>query len=241
MMNQALHAVKALAVQEVSYVLTLDDDPLVAKLIEKTLALPTLNFENPNDLVSKLPSLNPRAIFLDIHLPESSGLSLIPILREHWPFIPLIVITADKNEAKISEALALGADDFIQKPLKASEIKARLQKRWQDNQEKQSQSIVGLEDITLDTAHNLVKGPSSTRNLSPTEANLLARLIQAKGTSVSRSSLKFSCWQNINVTENALDRKIYETRKALSDIGSQLEIETIYGEGFRLKSKDLTK
>ena len=67
MMNQALHAVKALAVQEVSYVLTLDDDPLVAKLIEKTLALPTLNFENPNDLVSKLPSLNPRAIFLDIH------------------------------------------------------------------------------------------------------------------------------------------------------------------------------
>ena len=92
-----------------------------------------------------------------------------------------------------------------------------------------------IKDVVLDAANSLLKGPTSMRSLSPTELKLLVHLFQAEGTPVSRSSLKFSCWHQIAVSENALDRKIYEVRKALTDVGSLLKIETIYGEGFLLK------
>ena len=116
-------------------------------------------------------------------------------------------------------------------------MKARLQKRWIDQAEKQSLSVLHIADVTIDAAHHLLKGPKSIRGLSPTELRLIQTLAQSSGTPVSRSSLKFGCWDQISVTENALDRKVYELRKALKDVGSSLEIETLYGEGFVLKPK----
>ncbi len=236
MFTQTLYSVSETASRENQYTLTLDDDPLVAKLIEKGLAIPTLAFSSTEALRPKLAELSPKAVFIDIHLAQSSGLNFIPEMRHHWPFIPFIVITADPNEAFVAEALARGADDFIRKPIKLSELRARLQKRWSDQAEKQSLSIMSFDDVTIDSANSLLKGPNSIRSLSPTELKLINRLIQAEGTAVSRSALKFSCWHQITVTENALDRKVYELRKALKDVGSCLEIETMYGEGFLLKS-----
>jgi len=237
MLSNSLHLVPETAQKQSLYTITLDDDPLVAKLIEKGLAVPTLAFSNAEELKPKMAELNPKAVFIDIHLTEGSGLSLIPEMRHHWPYIPFIVITADKDEAFLSEALSRGADDFIRKPIKVAELKARLQKRWHDQVEKQALSVLTYHDITIDAANSVLKGPDSIRSLSPTELKLINRLVQAQGTAVSRSALKFSCWHQITVTENALDRKIYELRKALKDVGSQLEIETLYGEGFALNSK----
>ena len=216
------------------YTLSLDDDPLVPKLIEGALGIPNYNFATVASLLAESKKLNPSAVFIDIHLPDRSGLELIPTLRNLWPYIPFIVVTADNNETKISEALSLGADDFIQKPLNVTELKARLHRRWQDNAEKNSATLFKYEDISLDSAHGVLNGPKGSRTVSPTELNLLMRLMQAQGTPVSRSELKHSCWQQISVTENALDRKVYETRKALADVESKLEIKTLYGEGFHL-------
>ncbi|NBX68443.1 MAG: DNA-binding response regulator [Proteobacteria bacterium] len=235
MMTQKLFSVTETDSEQKQYTLTLDDDPLVPKLIEKALSLPTVTFSSESELRPQLPNLNPSAVFIDVHLREGSGLNLIPELAHQWPFIPLIVITADSNESFILEALARGADDFIRKPIKPSELKARLQKRWKDQAKKQSLSVLNHKDIVLDAANALLKGPKSTRSLSPTEVRLLVHLLQAEGTPISRSALKFSCWHQIAVSENSLDRKIYEVRKALLDVGSLLEIETIYGEGFVLK------
>jgi DNA-binding response OmpR family regulator len=231
----ALHLVQEPAPKEALYTLTLDDDPLVSKLIEKGLTLPTLTFVNPIELKPKLHELQPKAVFIDIHLPEGSGLNLIPEMRQAWPYVPLIVITADKDDELLAEALSRGADDFIRKPIRMAELKARLHKRWQDNFEKQALSVNHYEDIEIDVPHFLLEGPTSKRNLSPTEMKLLNRLVQAQGASVSRAALKFSCWNQISVSENALDRKIHELRKALKDVGSRLQIATLYGEGFQLK------
>lgn len=235
MMTQKLYSISETAREKTNYTLTLDDDPLVPKIIEKALSLPTLAFSSESELRPQLEKLSPNAVFIDVHLAQGSGLNLIPALRHQWPFIPMIVVTADPNESFVSEALARGADDFIRKPIRASELKARLQKRWTDQAKKQSLSVMPLKDVVLDAANSLLKGPTSMRSLSPTELKLLVHLFQAEGTPVSRSSLKFSCWHQIAVSENALDRKIYEVRKALTDVGSLLKIETIYGEGFLLK------
>ena len=164
----------------------IDDEPeeeldelskeFVAKLIEKGLSLPTLAFSSADELRPKLSELNPKAVFIDVHLTEGSGLPLIPEMRQYWPYIPFIVITADKSDNFLTEALSRGADDFIRKPIKIPELKARLQKRWDDQVEKQSLSVLTFDDITIDSAHHLLKGPVSMRSLSPTELRLVNRL-----------------------------------------------------------------
>src|SRR5690348_13248237 len=71
------------------YTITLDDDPMVAKMIQKALGLKTISFSSAETLTESIDRYQPVAAFVDIHLDaDSNGLSIIPALREKWPFCP---------------------------------------------------------------------------------------------------------------------------------------------------------
>ncbi len=217
-----------------SYTLTIDDDPIVAKLIEGALGLPTYSFSSTKHLFQHADGLDPTAIFVDIHLEAENGLTELPKLRNQWRYCPIIVITGDSDDKVIAEALSLGADDFIMKPLRPREIVARLQARLADQALKQGRQSLTYGDIQLDQVHRVMRGPKGERFLSPTEMNLLVALMRSAGTTLERSVLKNQCWDHIAVSDNALDRKVFEVRRALLDIGSRCSIGTAYGVGFYL-------
>lgn len=218
------------------YTITLDDDPIVAKLIAKSLGIRTVGYPSVESLVAADLKEAPVACFIDIHLGMGAkGLAALPLLREKLPFCPLIVITSDPSEAAVGEALASGADDFVQKPIRPQEISARLQTRLLDQLQKQTQSILKVGDAELDRAHRILRGPAGERYLSDTEVNLFICLSQAKGTIVQRHALKKRCWGQIAVSDNALDRKVYEVRRALKEIGSRVRLDTAYGVGFSME------
>ncbi len=214
------------------YTLTVDDDPIVGKLIEGSLGIPSKSFASAQEVLSQAAELNPIAIFLDVHLNEENGLAAIPELRKHWRYCPILVITGDNNESAIAEALALGADDFIMKPLRAREVVARLQARLADQALKKDNQSIVYGDVTLDQVHRVLRGPRGERYLSPTEMNLLGSLMRSSGTTLERNVLKNQCWDHIAVSDNALDRKVFEVRRALNDVGSRCSIGTAYGVGF---------
>lgn len=60
-------------------------------------------------------SLQPDLVLLDVNLKNSSGLKVIPILRQDFPQLGIIVVTQYDLEAYRQEALRAGADDFIPK------------------------------------------------------------------------------------------------------------------------------
>ncbi len=217
------------------YTVTLDDDPMVPRMIQKALGLKTVAFTSAEKLLAAVDSYQPVAAFIDIHLgTEPNGLGILPVLRERWPFCPILVVTADPTDEAVTDALARGADDFLRKPIRPKELNARLQTRLVDQAQKQAKNVVTLADVAVDQAYRTLRGPTGERYLSPTETNLLLALIQAHGTTVPRSTLKTRCWDQIAVSNNALDRKIYELRRALGEVGSRLEIGTAYGVGFSL-------
>jgi len=225
---------KALAGNE--YTITLDDDPMVSKMIQKALGLKTIPFSSAEKLTESIDRYQPVAAFIDIHLDaDSNGLSIIPKLKEKWPFCPILVVTADPTDDAVTEALACGADDFIRKPIRPKELSARLQTRLIDQAQKEAKNVIPFADVALDRAYRTLRGPSGERYLSPTETNLFLALVQARGTTVPRSTLKMRCWDQIAVSNNALDRKIYELRRALQEVGSRLAIGTAYGVGFSLE------
>lgn len=217
------------------YTLTLDDDPTMHRLIEKTTGLKSVPFADPVSLLGDSEKYSPMAVFIDIHLGlEGSGIDIIPKLRERWPFAALMVITSDSSDAALSEAFAAGADDFIRKPLHANELTARLQSRLGDLAAKEAKTILRIGDLTLHLARRSLKGRKGQTFLSPTAGLILQLLIEAQGTKVSRPSLKRKIWGEVVVTDNALDRKIHEVRKALQSVSEQVSIRTIYGHGLEL-------
>lgn len=218
------------------YTLTLDDDPVVAKLIEAALGTPTLAFSSAKQLLDAQQPLNPVAVFVDVHLNDENGLAALPLIRGRWRYCPIIVITSDPDDKALSDALTCGADDFIMKPLRPREVVARMQARLSDQALKQSSQVVNYSDLRLDQGYRLLRGPSSERFLSPTEMHLLVALMRSGGTTLERAMLKNQCWDHIAVSDNALDRKIFEVRRALLDVGSRCTIGTTYGVGFYLEA-----
>ena len=224
------------------YTITLDDDLMIHRLIQKSLGMKSLPFNSAEKLLEASDSYQPVAAFIDIHLEEDeNGLHIIPMLKAKWPFCPILVITSDPSDEAVSEALACGADDFVRKPIRPKELAARLQTRLIDQAQKEAKSVIHVGDVTLDRTHRILKGPGGERYLSSTEVNLFMSLLQAKGTIVPRSTLKLRCWGQIAVSDNALDRKIYEVRRALKETGSQINVGTAYGVGFALETADTAR
>lgn len=218
------------------YVVVLDDDPLIGRIIEKALDLKCIAFTSVKKLMEEAWRYHPVAGFIDIHVGgEESGLDVIPTLKLKWRYCPLLVITSDPTDEAVALALDAGADDFLQKPLRPKELVARLQTRLGDVAQKQARNTLKFGDITFDLMGRKLAGPIGSRYLSPTEAALLLCLVNAKGTVVSKDRLKRQGWKDIAVSDNALDRKIFELRRALKDASATVVLKAVYGEGLLLQ------
>jgi len=219
------------------YVVILDDDPLVQAIIESATGKKSLFFPSIAACKANWTQLHPFCFFVDVHLGMENGLDLLPAIKVQWPYAPIIVITQDRNEDTLREALARGADDFIYKPLSPVELLARLQARLDSLAKRESKEVEKFGDLTLDKSHRSLSNQKETRYLSPTEINLLLCLLHAKGTVVPRDVLKKRCWGAVYVSENALNRKLHEVRRTVKELSCHVEITTRYGMGFLLESR----
>ena len=112
-LQQMLVSLKAQS--HLPYIVTLDDDPVMAKIIEETLRIKNFSFASSGPLLACAAEMSPIGAFIDIHLEGECGLDIVPKLRSFWPTTALIVISGDESDQSISQALASGADDFIRK------------------------------------------------------------------------------------------------------------------------------
>ena len=72
---------------------------------------------NGIDALQKIASFQPNAILLDIKIPGLDGLEVLKRVKAQYPAIRVLMVTALETNEKINEALRLGADNYITKPL----------------------------------------------------------------------------------------------------------------------------
>lgn len=120
-------------------VLVIDDSITVVKSLAKILRqagmLPIECIDGEQALTIAL-SQKPDLILLDLVMPRVSGLEVLKALRDHELLValPIVVITANKEDEQIIEALETGADDYITKPFNEPVLLARLHthlRSWQ--------------------------------------------------------------------------------------------------------------
>ena len=117
-------------------VLIVDDDPQVLLSLKSSLQpwgfqLNTL--DDPQQFWSVLEEVEPDILVLDIEMPDINGIELCQILRSdrRWQQLPVLFLTAHQDKKTEHQAFAIGADDYICKPVIGSELANRILNRLQ--------------------------------------------------------------------------------------------------------------
>jgi DNA-binding response OmpR family regulator len=114
-----------------SSILVVDDDPLIRTLVEHKLRLrgfDVVSAESGEDGLKQVAVKRPDLIVLDAMMPELDGFEVLRRLKEDaaTATIPVIMLTARKQESDIVSALSSGARDYLVKPFMAEELIMRI-------------------------------------------------------------------------------------------------------------------
>ena len=180
-------------------------------------------------------------LILDWQQPDITGLALLRWTREHMESPPaVIMLTSRDAESDIVTALNSGADDYVSKPFRPNELKARVSAvlRRHGLQKSATPEVQNFNDLTFDDAELTVTRAGKPINLTEREYRLARCLFSNLGRPLSRDYLYERFWPHEEVASSRpLDTHIYRLRNKLgltADRGWQLL--TIYGYGYRLES-----
>jgi two-component system, chemotaxis family, chemotaxis protein CheY len=115
-------------------VLIVDDSAAIRKILQRMLRQAGLDLGNileAGDGIEALEKLNGQSVGLilsDINMPNMDGIQLLSILKSNPKYkrVPVIMITTEGGEAKVMEAVQLGASGYVRKPFTADQIKEKL-------------------------------------------------------------------------------------------------------------------
>jgi len=224
-----------------------DDEINICNIIKSFLVKDGFDVETFNDGRSVLNAFSKKQadmLILDIMMPEIDGYALCSLIRLK-SCVPIIIVSAKDTESDKITGLKLGSDDYLTKPFSPLELIARINSIFRRiNLDKAPNNIiintiVKVSDISINFDTKEVDFNGTTLNLTVMELSLLYYLIKNKNKAVSRSELLDKVWGFENKVETrATDDMIKRIRKKLSDVGSNLKIDTIWGFGFKIKDEE---
>jgi DNA-binding response OmpR family regulator len=174
------------------------------------------------------------AIVLDIMLPKLSGLDILKAIRDRDIKTPVIMLSALSEVEDKVRGLTMGADDYLSKPFKTTELIARLNALNRRPPLKNSDEIHYC-DLNL----NLNERTLNNIPLTEKEAQILEVLIKNPGSVQKKEYLLAKIWGSENITEeNYVEVYISYLRKKLKDLNSKCSIKTLRNLGYKLIAKE---
>ena len=222
--------------------LTIEDDPVSARMIEAALRSENIVFE-PTDRgedgieLAKLYDFD--IIILDLRLPDIDGYEVVRRLRAAKVQTPVLILSGRSDPTDKVRGLTSGADDYLTKPFNKAELVARIQaivRRSKGHAESQIQT--GRLVINMDARSVEVAG----RRLHVTgkEYAILELLSLRKGTTLTKEMFLDHLYGGMDEPElKIIDVFICKLRKKLASATSgQNYIETVWGRGYVLREPE---
>ena len=224
-------------------ILVVDDEPDISALVAYHLARESYRVRTVSDgpealraVESQLPDL----VLLDLMLPGVSGLDILKELRRRpeTQNLPVILLTARREEQERIEGLQLGADDYVSKPFSPQELILRVGavlRRSAQAPQQQRGKVARVGPFVLDPGAVRVSLQGRDLDLAPTEFKLLQTLMDRRGRVQSRRKLLESVWDvTANIATRTVDMHVQRLRTKLGDEGEW--IETVRGFGYRFRA-----
>jgi two-component system phosphate regulon response regulator PhoB len=181
-----------------------------------------------------------RLIILDISLPDADGLELFAELKAKIEAqgTPVMFLTGKKDVTHKVTAFAMGADDYIEKPFNALELRARVEGKIRKTAKQASdQKELVRGPLRLDSASQRAfittsGGESKAVHFTPREFRVLFHLASREDHVVSRQQLLDALWGNeAEIFDRAVDSHISAIRKKLGECAHL--VESVPGAGYR--------
>ncbi len=181
-------------------------------------------------------------IILDLMLPNVNGFEICKSLREETD-IPIIMVSARKDDIDKIRGLGLGADDYMTKPFSPSELVARVKAHLNRYERligsgKKENDIIEVRGIKIDKTARRVFIDGQEKNFTTKEFDLLTFLAENPNRVFTKEELFTDIWDMESVGDIATVtvhiKKIRE--KVEKDTSNPQYIETIWGVGYRFKS-----
>jgi len=223
-----------------SKVLVVDDDPGIVRVVRAYLeqeGFQVLAAYDGKKAMHIARHDKPDLVVLDLMLPEMDGWDVCRALRKESD-VPVIMLTARVEETDKLIGLELGADDYVTKPFSPRELVARVRtvlRRVQGAPPKPE--TISRGEITVDLARHAVTVRGESVDLTPTEFDLLAVLMQDAGRSFTRTQLlEQTQGYAYEGYERTIDVHIKNLRQKIeADPRNPRHITTVYGVGYKFE------
>jgi two-component system, OmpR family, response regulator len=172
------------------------------------------------------------AVLLDVMMPEMDGLHVLRKLRERWPGLPVIMLTAKGDETDRVVGLELGADDYLPKPFSPRELLARLKAVLRRASPDLGRQRLSVGPVVVEVEARTVHVEGKAVDLTGLEFDILLALMRRAGQVVPRASLLAHAGRgDVNVNDRTVDVHVSHVRRKLGDDSARF-IKTVRGVGY---------
>ena len=218
-------------------ILIVDDEVLIRNVIKEYLlneGYKVLEAKDGFDALRVISDNKVDLIVLDIMMPKMDGFTCLSEIRK-TKNIPVIMLSARKEETDKLNSFDLGVDDYVTKPFSPKELVARVKahlKRTTSNNENYT-----YKNLIVDYKGRKVTINDKEVNLTPKEYELLTYFIKNKGIALSREQLLNNVWDyDYYGDDRTVDTHIKMLRKSLGDYRNL--IKTIREVGYKYETED---
>lgn len=220
-------------------ILLIEDEVALSQVIMQSLVAEKYLVEQAFDYYSAIEKISLYTydcILLDIMLPGGSGLQILEKIKESGKEESVIILSAKDSVDDKVRGLELGADDYLAKPFHLAELHARI-KSIIRRKNQHGDDILVYKNIAVNTTDRSIRVNEIPVNLNRKEFDLLYYFIIRPTKLIQKNSLAESIWGDHIDQADSLDfiySQIKNLRKKLKDSHAAIDIQAVYGIGYKL-------
>jgi DNA-binding response OmpR family regulator len=220
-------------------ILVVDDETSIQELVRLYLEKEGFRVESAGsgkEALEKVAAVKPSLVVLDIMLPDMNGFDVCRELRVKTD-VPVLMLTARKDDIDKILGLEMGADDYLTKPFNPRELVARIRAVLRRSSSGQRPGkLIEAGNLRIDLARREVTVAGAPVRLRTKEFELLAALAQNFSIVLTRERLLEMIWETDYYGETrTVDMHINHVRDKLT--AADVEVETVRGVGYKLVNK----
>ncbi len=205
-------------------ILIIDDCEFVCDAFKKILGTDFLveTSTNPHETLLLLEKFKPQVLLIDLFMPSFHGIELYKTIKkanQEAARIPIAFLSSSLDDQLFTEALELGANDFISKLDSYPRIIARIQKLVKLN----SGRLIG-KDIIFFESDCCLRTANRKINLTRTESRIISLLLDSSNV-VLRDDLVVKIWPETNVVDKTVNTHLTNLRRKMHPLGASVRLK----------------